>query len=118
MDMNVVVIAGTLAAAPEHRVYESGAGLWKLLVTTRMTEPRKRVDVLPVTYWDTDEAEHMTVLDALDRGDRVWIVGTLQRRFWSSDGGVRRSSVELIANHIEATEATATDAIEAMVPQA
>jgi len=117
MDMNAVVIAGTLAAPPEHRVYESGVGVWKLLVTTRTTEPRKRVDVIPVVYWDTDASEHMTVLDALDRGDRVWIVGTLQRRFWLTDGR-RTSNLELVANHVQATDADATDALKAMVPQA
>ena len=117
MDLNIVVIAGTLAAPPEHRIFDSGTGLWRLLVTTRVTEPRKRVDVIPVVYWDTDDAEHMTVLDSLDRGDRVWIVASAQRRFGSSPDE-RRSKLELVANHVQVTEADATDALEALVPQA
>ena len=117
MDMNIVVIAGTLAAPPERRVYESGVGVWKLLVTTRLTEPRKRVDVIPVVYWDRDDREHMTVLDSLERGDRVFVTGTLQRRFFDNNGR-RSSALELIANHVQVSEADALDAIEAMVPQA
>ena len=117
MDLNIVVIAGTLAAPPEHRTFDSGVGSWRLLVTTRISDPRKRVDVIPVTYWDTDDAEHMTVLDSLDRGDRVWVVATAQRRFWNGTDG-RRSTLELIASHVQVTEADATDALEALVPQA
>ncbi len=35
MDMNLVVLAGTVSAPPEHRVFESGAKLLRLLVTIR-----------------------------------------------------------------------------------
>jgi len=97
MDCNIVVLAGQLAAEPEHRVYPGGASLMRLLVTTRTTGPRRRVDVIPVTCWEPPQ----DLLDArLDRGRRVFVVGSTQRRFWSEDG--RRSRIEIVAHDIQA----------------
>ena len=54
MDLNVVVLAGRLAAQPEVRTFESGATLMRLLVTVRSAEPRTRLDVIPVVQWNPD----------------------------------------------------------------
>jgi single-stranded DNA-binding protein len=97
MDLNLIVMAGRLAADPEVQTFASGATLVKLLVTVRSTEPRRRIDVLPVVQWDPDEDS-----DAYDlhRGDRVWIAGSVQRRFWSAEAG-RTSRVEIVAHDIQ-----------------
>jgi single-stranded DNA-binding protein len=101
VDFNVMVIAGTLAAEPELRKFESGSRLIRYLITVRADEPRRRVDVLPVTLWDPSP-ELLAATAA--RGDRIWAAGTVQRRFWDGDGG-RRSSVELIAHYVDLYEA-------------
>jgi len=95
MDLNLVVIAGRLAAAPEIRVFEGGSTLVRYLVTTRTEEPRRRIDVVPAVLWDADE-------DAtrFERGDRIWIAGSIQRRFWSDDHS-RRSRIEVVAHHVQ-----------------
>ena len=95
MDLNLVVIAGRLAAAPEIRVFEGGSTLVRYLVTTRTEEPRRRIDVVPAVLWDADE-------DAtrFERGDRIWIAGSVQRRFWSDDHS-RRSRIEVVAHHVQ-----------------
>jgi single-stranded DNA-binding protein len=95
MDLNLVVIAGRLAAAPEIRVFDGGATLVRYLVTTRTEEPRGRIDVVPAVLWDADE-------DAIqfERGDRIWIAGSVQRRFWSDDHS-RRSRIEVVAHHVQ-----------------
>jgi single-strand DNA-binding protein len=96
MDLNLVVVSGRLAAPPELRQFESGARLARYLVTVRSEEPTRRVDVLPVTMWDPADA----LLDAQPMpGSRVWVVGSLQRRFWSGEEG-RRSRLELIADQV------------------
>jgi single-stranded DNA-binding protein len=96
MDMNVVVLAGTLATAPELREFESGARLLRLLVTVRQDEPRRRVDVVPVTLWDPPPS----LVDAgLERGRRVMVVGAAQRRFWEAADG-RKNRVEIVAAHV------------------
>ena len=93
MDCNIVVLAGQLAAEPEIRSFPSGAEMARLLVTVRTERPRRRVDVVPVTWWDPP-----TDLGGLEtsRGTRVWVVGSVQRRFWSSEGN-KRSRVEIVA---------------------
>ncbi len=97
MDLNLAVIAGTLSAPPEIRTFESGTKLARYLVTVRSTEPRKRVDVVPVVHWDPpDDA----ATEELERGDRVYIVGTVQRRFWNAPDG-RRSRLEVVAHHVQ-----------------
>jgi single-strand DNA-binding protein len=94
MDVNLVVLAGRIAAPPELREFESGARLLRLLVTVRLEQPRRRLDVVPVTRWDPtdDDLDHQA-------GDRIYVTGTVQRRFWSNPDG-RRSRLEVIAEHI------------------
>ena len=56
----------------------------------------RRVDVLPVTLWDPADE----VIDAAPGpGTRVWVAGSVQRRFWSATEG-RRSRLELIADQV------------------
>ena len=100
MDINLVVLSGTLATAPELREFESGARLLRLLVTVQQDEPRKRVDVVPVTLWDPP-AE--LVAEDLARGRRVMVVGAAQRRFWEAKEG-RRNRVEIVADHVSPRE--------------
>jgi len=97
MDLNLVVIAGRLAAAPEVRVFEGGSTLIRYLVTTRSEEPRKRIDVVPIVLWDADESATL-----FERGDRIWVAGSIQRRFWSDDQS-RRSRIEVVAHHVQDT---------------
>ncbi len=94
MDMNLVVLAGSVSAPPEHRVFESGAKLLRLLITVRIDEPRRRVDVVPVTLWDSpDELGQVAI------GSRVWVAGSVQRRFWDAEAG-RKSRLEVVAQQV------------------
>jgi single-strand DNA-binding protein len=96
MDLNLVVVAGRLAAPPEIRQFESGAILARYLITVRAEAPRIRVDVIPVTLWDPPDE----LLDAdLAPGDRLWVSGSVQRRFWSEPDG-RRSRIEVVADQV------------------
>lgn len=102
MDLNLVVVCGRLAAEPEVRQFPSGATMVRLLITSRMDEPIRRIDVLPVTIWDPDER---LLADLPKPGDRVWSSGSIQRRFWDGEGG-RRSRLEIVATHITRIPAT------------
>jgi single-stranded DNA-binding protein len=96
MDLNLIVIAGRIAAEPEMLTFASGTRLLRLLVTVRSEEPRRRIDVLPVVLWDPDE--HV-VPDEPCRGAPVWVAGSVQRRFWSVGEG-RTSRVEIVAHEV------------------
>ena len=97
MDLNLIVIAGRLAAEPELTTFASGARLLRLLVTVRSQEPRRRIDVLPVVMWDPGDS---VPIDELTRGMGVWVVGSVQRRFWSAEAG-RTSRVEIVAHDVQ-----------------
>jgi len=100
VNMNLVVLAGKLAAPPELREFESGSRLVRCLVTVRSEEPRRRVDVVPVTLWDPEPGE--PIVDA-NPGAGVWVAGMVQRRFWEATDG-RRSRLEVVARHVELRE--------------
>lgn len=96
MDLNLVVLAGRLAAPPEIRQFESGSRLVRYLLTVRSEEPTRRVDVVPVTLWDPPDE----LIDADPQpGSRLWIAGSVQRRFWSESEG-RRSRLEIVADQV------------------
>lgn len=94
MDLNLVVLAGRLAAVPELRVFDSGSKLVRYLVTVKSQKPRRRVDVVPITVWEPGEVD----ID-IAPGTPVWTAGTVQRRFWSASDG-RRSRLEIIADEV------------------
>lgn len=96
MDLNLVLLVGRLATDPEQREFESGDRLMRFLVTVRSEEPRRRVDVIPVTLWDPPEdmVETPPVPD-----ERLWVAGAVQRRFWDGPEG-RRSRMEVVASQV------------------
>lgn len=96
MDLNLVIIGGRVAVEPEVRTLESGVTLLRLLVTVRSTEPRQRIDVIPVLQWNPDTD---ALPEAPLRGRNVLVAGMLQRRFWSAEMG-RLSKIEIIAHEI------------------
>ncbi len=96
MDLNLVVLSGRLAAPPELRVFESGLRLIRYLITVRADEPRRRVDVVPVTQWEPPEE---FLVSDVEVGQRIWATGTVQRRFWSNPDG-RRSRLEIVAEQV------------------
>ena len=104
MDQNTVIVAGKLAAPPELREHESGARQIRLLVTTRTDTPRRRVDVIPATLWEDPSADlNIDELASATVGAGVMVIGSLQRRFWSTADG-RRSQLELVASSIDIEE--------------
>lgn len=97
MDLNLVVLAGRLAAPVEVRQFESGSRFVRVLVTVRQETPR-RVDVVPVTQWDPPEVALDALADA-PPGVNLWVAGSVQRRFWEGSEG-RRSRLEVVADQI------------------
>jgi single-stranded DNA-binding protein len=96
MDLNLIVLCGRLAVDAEVREFDSGARLIRYLVTVRVDHPRRRVDVVPVTLWDPVED---LVTQPGEKGDRIWVCGSVQRRYWESPDG-RRSRVEVVAEQV------------------
>lgn len=99
MDLNIVVLCGRVAAHPEIRRFPSGSTQLRILLTVTTDTPTHRIDLIPVVLWDppgplTD--------GSLTPGTRIWVSGTVQRRFWEEiPVGEGRSGIEVVADHIE-----------------
>jgi single-strand DNA-binding protein len=94
--VNVVVLAGTVAADPVERRMPSGDQVTELRLS--VPEPGRRLLPLPVAIW------HKTVgpraLKGIGKGDDVLVYGQLSRRFYRSGAGAR-SLTEVVATGIK-----------------
>lgn len=111
MDLNLIVLDGRLATDPELRVFDSGTRLVRYLVTVRADYPRQRIDVIPVTQWDPSDE---TVDHLPEKGTRVRVCGSVQRRFWESPDG-RRSRVEVVAEQVHVRDIVQNGEVEVPV---
>ena len=97
--VNVVVLAGTVAAEPVDRQLPSGDEVTELKLS--VPEAGKRLLPLPVAAW------HKTVgkraLKDIVKGDELLVQGQLVRRFYRNGGGAR-SVMEVIATGIKKLE--------------
>ena len=98
LTVNVVVLAGTVAADPVTRRMPSGDEVTEL----RISVPAgRRLLPLPVAAW------HATVgraaVDAIAKGDAVLVHGQLVRRFYRSGAGAR-SLTEVVATGLRRLE--------------
>jgi len=96
MNFNILVLAGRIAAPPEVRVFDGGKRLIRYLVAVRTEEPRRRVDVVPVTMWDP--SDDLLAEEPLP-GQHVFVAGSVQRRFSEAVEGPR-SRLEVIADQV------------------
>ena len=94
--VNVVVLAGTVAADPVDRTMPSGDEVTELRLS--VPEAGKRLLPLPVALW------HKTVgkraVKDIGKGDDVLVYGQLARRFYRSGAGAR-SLTEVVATGIK-----------------
>ncbi|MEX2251055.1 MAG: single-stranded DNA-binding protein [Acidimicrobiia bacterium] len=108
MDLNLIVLCGRLAVPPEIKVFESGTRLIRYLVTVRSDAPRRRVDVIPVTIWDPPEN---LIEETPETGRRIWMCGSVQRRFWEAPDG-RRSRLEVVAEQVQLRDVEALEPVQ------
>jgi single-stranded DNA-binding protein len=102
VSVNVVVLAGTIAADPVERRMPCGEECTEIRLS--VPESGRRLLPLPVLAWHTEVGK--VRLRDLHRGDEVLVYGRLIRRFYRSGAGAR-SLTEVVANglkHLESTE--------------
>jgi single-strand DNA-binding protein len=102
--VNVVVLAGTVAAEPVERQMPSGDAVTELRLS--VPEAGRRLLPLPVSVW------HKTVggraAREIGKGDDVLVYGQLSRRFYRSGAGAR-SLTEVVATGIKKLQQVETD---------
>jgi single-stranded DNA-binding protein len=94
--VNVVVLAGTVAADPVERRLPSGDEITEIRLS--VPETGKRLLPLPVAAWH--KAVGKRALKGIAKGDDVLVHGTLARRFYRNGGGAR-SVMEVVATGIK-----------------
>src|SRR5262245_5174373 len=97
--VNVVVLAGTVAADPVERTMPSGDEVTELRLS--VPEAGKRLLPLPVAVWHKDVSKR--TLKPIAKGDDVLVYGQLVRRFYRSGAGAR-SLTEVVAAGIKKLE--------------
>jgi single-strand DNA-binding protein len=97
--VNVVVLAGTVAADPVDRTMPSGDEVTEIRLS--VPEAGKRLLPLPVAAWHRDVGKR--ALKGLSKGDGVLVYGQLVRRFYRSGAGAR-SLTEVVATGIKKLE--------------
>jgi single-strand DNA-binding protein len=97
--VNVVVLAGTVAAEPVVRELPSGDQVTELKIS--VPEPGKRLLPLPVAAWHKSVGKR--ALKDIAKGDAVLVYGQVTRRFYRN-GGNARSMMEVVATGIKKLE--------------
>jgi single-strand DNA-binding protein len=110
--ITAVTVAGNLTRDPEIRYTREGQATTSLSVAVnrrwqnqQTKEWEESVSFLDVVCW-RDLAENVAL--SLTKGSRVLVSGRLEQRSWESDGGERRSKVEIVADDVAASLRFAT----------
>jgi single-stranded DNA-binding protein len=99
VSVNVVVLAGTIAADPVERRMPSGEECTEIRLS--VPEPGSRLLPLPVVVWHTEIGKKR--LKGLRKDDAVLVYGRLVRRFYRSGAGAR-SLTEVVASGLKRLE--------------
>ena len=97
--VNVVVLAGAVAAGPVEGKLPSGEEVTELRLS--VPEAGKRLLPLPVAVWH--KAVGKRTLKTIGKGDEVLVYGQLARRFYRNGVGAR-SLTEVVATGIKKLE--------------
>jgi len=103
-DLNKVFLAGRLTRDPELRYTSDGIAVAKLGLAvsrqykTRTGEKREETLFVNVDTWDK-QAEFVSKY--FEKGRPIFVEGRLRSRTWESEGGQRRSVVEVRADRIQ-----------------
>jgi single-stranded DNA-binding protein len=97
--VNVVVLAGTIAADPVERRMPSVEECTEIRLS--VPEPARRLLPLPIVAWDAEVGKKR--LRDLRQGDAVLVYGRLVRRFYRSGAGAR-SLTEVVASGLKQLE--------------
>lgn len=106
--VNVVVLAGTIAADPVERTMPSGDEVTELRLS--VPDVGRRLLPLPIAVWHSEVSRR--TLRGIAKGDEVLVHGQLVRRFYRSGAGAR-SLTEVVASGVRKLGDAVTDASDA-----
>jgi len=101
---NSVILVGNVTRDPELRFTPSGQAVanFGLAVNRRWQNRQSQAWEEATSFFDVvawgEMGEHAA--ESLSKGSRVLVEGRLEQRSWETDGGERRSKVEVVADEI------------------
>ena len=101
MSNNITVI-GNVTRDPELKYLSSGTALAQLGIAVNRrfkkgNDWEEETSFFDVVCW-RDLADN--VAESVAKGDRIIVVGRLEQRSWETDGGEKRSKVEIVADEV------------------
>ena len=107
---NTVTVVGNVTRDPELRFAQSGMAIASFGVAWNRRRQDQEDDV---SFFDVTCFRQLAenVAESVRKGARVVIYGTLQQRSWETDGGDRRSKVEILADDVAPSLRWATAAV-------
>ena len=97
--INRVELLGRVGADPELRRTQGGTAVVQLRLATdrRNGERESQTDWHTVVCW-AKQAE--AVAEYVRKGERVYVAGRMQQQSWETEGGERRSRIEVHAHEV------------------
>ena len=114
--MNTITMVGNMTRDPEIRYTRDGQAnaTFALAVNRRWQNRQTQAWEEQTSFFDVvcwrDLAENVAL--SLTKGVRVIVSGRLEQRSWETDGGERRSKVELVADDVGASLRFATAEVQ------
>jgi single-strand DNA-binding protein len=114
--MNTITLVGNMTRDPEIRYTRDGQAnaTFALAVNRRWQNRQTQAWEEQTSFFDVvcwrDLAENVAL--SLTKGVRVIVSGRLEQRSWETDGGERRSKVELVADDVGASLRFATAEVQ------
>ena len=107
---NTVTVVGNVTRDPELRFAQSGMAIASFGVAWNRRRQDQEDDV---SFFDVTCFRQLAenVSESVRKGARVVIYGTLQQRSWETEGGDRRSKVEILADDVAPSLRWATAAV-------
>lgn len=104
MSDNTTVLVGNVTRDPELRYTPSGAAVatFGLAVNRRWQNRQTQEWEEQVSFFDVKCWAQMAenVVESVVKGTRAVVVGRLEQRSWETDGGEKRSKVEVVADEV------------------
>ena len=102
-NLNSILIEGNLIRDPEFRTTAKGTALCKFSIATNRYYKQDGGAEKEVSYFDVETwsrlAESVNKLASRGRGVRV--VGRLKQERWNDNGGMAKSRIVIVAEHVE-----------------
>lgn len=96
-NLNKVILGGRLTAKPELKITPTGKSVTSFSVAVNRRMQKDETDFINVVAWGKT-AELAS--NYFDRASSICIVGNIQTRSWTDNGGIKHYATEVVADEI------------------